>query len=908
MIVGRSSECREILRLRESAESGCGAAGVLSGAPGSGKSALLGWAADHAGSARVVRVEQVEAHRAHALSMFVAIVSSLIDSIGLMPVHQGDVLRAVLGGAQTEPGAAPGLGLALASLLAACTRVRPLVLLVDGAQWADDVSRSAVMFAAQHLEHEAVLLLLAERDCEPEGFAPQLPTINVSGLAPLDVALLLSNDVDTRVAEQLGRETGGNPLALVEIAAQLTPEQRQGAVPIDPALLMGDGVRHGFLARTDELGPDDARALLVASTDRYLDRETLTRAAAAWGIDGAAVDRIMTPTLLHVEGSGTIRFAHPLLRATVYQSAAIGDRRTAHRMVAAVLCPHADTDRWARHLAAAAEGPDPVAADALAAAARGKRDGRAAGETWQRAALLTPDPIVRYERLLAGGSAFADAGENLAAVRLFDDALAIVDDVSGRAEVMVRRALPAVEALGTGGIREQLDELVPLLHPADPRVHVLVAMSGAVAMLQGDFVGARTALRSESRSAPGPTRTMLDVARLLTGDVSEIGDVVAYAEELASAAQPRFRDDFVVFALTWAGEHSAASRLVDSLVMSRRITGASFELAFALSARAHLYFRTGHWTAARADAEESVELARAANRPTTLARSLFVLARIEAGLGDTELAVEHARGSYELGERFGLGSLSWQASAAMGFALLGDGRPTEAVEWLERTQDFTRASHVSLLATNMSAPDLVEAYLHCGKKPAAARVVDELALARPGEQGPVGHALFLRCRALVGGTDAVGDFEAALELLTDVRSPFEEARTRLCLGERVRRDRDVGVARVHLVAAAEAFARLGASDWEHRARREAAACTRGRSSARSGTRVDSLTPQEYGVAIEVANGATSREAGATLFLSPRTVEYHLGKIYRKLGLRSRSDLVRRIAGDSGFVGHIDPRR
>jgi len=861
----------------------------------------------------VVSVETVEADRAHALSMLGAIVTLLADGLGLLAADQGDVLRGVLGGGLTEPGPTPALGAALAALLAACSRARPLVVLVDGAQWADEASRGAVISAARHLDHEAVLLLLAERDGEPNGFARQLPTLEVVGLSPLDAALLLSNDVDTRVAEELGRETGGNPLALVEIAAQLTPEQRHGSVPLDHAFPIGDVLRRGFLARTDELGPDDARAILVASTDRYLDRETLTRAAAAWGIDGAAVDRVMTPTLLQVERSGTIRFAHPLLRVTVYQSAAIGDRRTAHRMVAAVLCRDADTYRRARHLAAAAEGPDPVAADALAAAARGKRDGRAAGETWQRAALLTPDPIVRYERLLAGGSAFADAGENLAAVHLFDDALAIVGDVRRRADVHVRRAMPAVEALGTGGLREQLDELVPLLPPADPRVHVLVAMSGAIAMLQGDFVGARTTLQSESRSAPGPTRTMLDVARLLTGDVSEIGEVVAYANELAAdanelaaTAQTRFHDDFVVFALIWAGEYSAASRLVDSLVMSRRITGANFELAFALSARAHLYFRTGRWAAARADAEESVELAYAANRPTTLTRSLFVLARIEAGLGDTELAVEHARGSYELGERFGLGSLSWKASAAMGFALLGDGRPAQAVEWLERTHEFARARHVSLLASNMWAPDLVEAYIHCGKKPAAAWVVDELALARPGEQGPLGHALFLRCRALVGGTDAVGDFEAALELLTDVGSPFEEARTRLCLGERVRRDRDVGVARVHLVAAAEAFARLGASDWEHRARREAAACTRGRSSATSGTRVDSLTPQECRVAIEVANGATSREAGAALFLSPRTVEYHLGKIYRKLGLRSRSDLVRRIAGDPDFVGHTEP--
>jgi ATP/maltotriose-dependent transcriptional regulator MalT len=428
-------------------------------------------------------------------------------------------------------------------------------------------------------------------------------------------------------------------------------------------------------------------------------------------------------------------------------------------------------------------------------------------------------------------------------------------------------------------------------------------------MLQGDFVGARDALRSESDAAPGPTRTMLDVACLLTGDVTEIRGVVAYAEQLAAAADARFRDDeFVVFALTWAGEHTAASRLVDSLVTARRKAGAQIELAFALSARAHLYFRTGQWDAARADAEESVALASAAFRPTTLARSLFVLARIEGGLGEAERAIGHAKDSYDLGERFGLGAFSWHACAAMGFVLLGEGRPTEAVEWLERAHEFAQDHAVSLLTANLSAPDLVEAYLHCGKKHAAARIVEGLAAVRPDEQGVLGHALFLRCRALVGGTDAVSDFEAALDLHADVRAPFEEARTRLCLGERARRDRDVVVAHRQLTAAAESFALLGAPAWCRRAEREAAALTGGRGGSTGTPRIDSLTPQEFRVAIEVAKGATSREAAASLFLSPRTVEYHLGKIYRKLGLRSRTDLVRRVAADARFADHLDPRR
>jgi DNA-binding CsgD family transcriptional regulator len=882
---------------------------VLRGAPGSGKSTLLRWAAEHAGAARVVSVDVVEQDRHRPRALLGSVVSLLGDGLSLTAADPADTLRAVLSWAPAEPIATPALGAALVSLFAACARDQALVVFVDGAQWADVVSRDALVFAVRRLEHDGVLFLFAERDCEPEGFAAWLPTIEIAGLSPLDAVMLLANEVDTRVAEELCRETEGNPLRLIEIGEQLSPEQRRGETPLDPAPPLGEVLRRGFIARTDALGEDESRALLVASTDPGLDRETLIGATLSWGIHAAAVDRVEAPTLLCVADAGIVRFAHPLLRAAVYESADADDRRTAHRLVAAELCRDADADRRAWHLAAAAAGPDPAVADALAAVAQIKHNSGEAGETWQRAALLSPDPAQRYERLAAAGSAFVSAGENLRAVHAFDDAIAIVDDVDRRAEVMVRRTMPALESLGARGLRDALDELSAQLDRSDPRVHVLVALSGAVAMLQGDFVGAVSTLRSEAESPPGPTRTMLDVALLLTGEITRIDHFVAYTEQLAADRLAEFRDDeFMLFALTWAGEHSAASRMVDPLIEHRRTKGTPVALAFALSARAHLYFRTGQWEAARADANESVELASHPHRLSTLARSLYVLARIEAALGNTELAIEHARASYDIGERYEFGALSWQAGAAMGFTLLSDGRPTEAVEWLECAQGFARTHEVSLIGATMSAPDLVESYLHCGRIGAAARIVDELASGRPDQQGALGHALFLRCRALVGGSDAVDDFEAALQQHAEVQAPFEEARTRLCFGERLRRDRDVVAAHRNLTAAAEMFTVLGASAWKQRAEMEAAACRRGRSPALTTTRVDSLTPQEHRVAIEVAKGGTSREVAASLYLSTRTVEYHLGKIYRKLGLRSRTDLVRRIAADPGVIDHIDQQR
>ena len=907
MIVGRSSECHEILRLRGSAECGRGAARVLSGAPGTGKSALLRWTAENAGAARVVTVECREHDHGRAFALLGAVIVALAVDPTLLLADQAATLRSVVDGSPTGAFDVVGLGAALVSLLAAAARERPLVLLVDDADRADDSSREVLTFAAQRIAHEPVLMLLAERDCDPNGFARHLPTLRVGGLSPLDAALLLAGDVDTRVAEELGHATDGNPLALLEIAAQLSPEQRRGDAPLAPVLPIGEVVRGKFLARTEGFGPNESRALLLAAADPRIDRATLGLAAAAWGLDPDAIEHIVMPGLLDVEPSGAIRFAHPLLRVTVYESATAADRRAAHAALGAVLSDRDEIERRARHLAAAADGPDERAAEALAAAAVHNRvDRLVAGETWRRSAALSPDPALRYERLVAAGSAFAGAGENARAVSAFDDALVLTDDAAKRADILMRRALPAIESSGTSGVREQLEDAVTKLGASDPRSSVLIALAGVVAMLEADFVAARDLQRFAAASESEATRIMLAISRLVMGDVTDVDAVASYAEELAADPDASLGDrEFVVFALTWAGEHSAASRLVDALVTRGRAAGSGGRLAFALAARAHLYFRIGHWGAARADATESVELVADARHPSGLARSLFVLARVEAGFGNTAEAVADARRSYDMSERLALGALSWHAAGALGFAFLGDGRPGEAIEWLERAHEFARARQLRLLTTNLWAPDLVEAYLRCGRKDAAAGLVAELSDADPARQGALAHAVFLRCRALVAADRGGPDFEAALARHTEVRAPFEEARTRLCHGEHLRRERNVSAAYLCLTAAAEEFDRLGARAWRRRALMEAAACARGRGSAATPKRSNALTPQEHRVAIAVAAGATSREAAASLFLSPRTVEYHLAKIYRKLGLRSRTELVRRVASDPEFAPPVD---
>jgi DNA-binding CsgD family transcriptional regulator len=362
------------------------------------------------------------------------------------------------------------------------------------------------------------------------------------------------------------------------------------------------------------------------------------------------------------------------------------------------------------------------------------------------------------------------------------------------------------------------------------------------------------------------------------------GDPLAVAEVVGMAGH----------ASVWIERWDRARRVLDHLVESARRASAVSALIYPLAARAHLDYRTGRWATARAEAAESVELALDTGQLPLLSHSLAALARVEAAMGQEEDARRHVREGLELVARFQAEAIGAYLQAALGGLELGLGRVPEAIEALEACDRMMRRIEVQP-AIVQSAPDLIEAYVRAGRREDA-----EAALARlEAESARTGSAwaaaAVARCRALLAPDDAVRErFEEALALASALPMPFERARTQLALGERLRRAKQRAQARGPLQEALDAFERLGARPWAERARTELRA-TGQSSTRRSETAAEQLTPHELQIALLVAQGMTNREAAAALFLSPKTIEYHLGQIYRKLDVRGRAQLARLMA-------------
>jgi DNA-binding CsgD family transcriptional regulator len=356
-------------------------------------------------------------------------------------------------------------------------------------------------------------------------------------------------------------------------------------------------------------------------------------------------------------------------------------------------------------------------------------------------------------------------------------------------------------------------------------------------------------------------------------------------------------EDLVAGALAWAGENSDASRVLEAIIAQSHERQAVSVLCRALAARADLFFRTGYWDAALADATHAVELGRDLRVAGPTAYALAVTSRIEAAFGREDDARRHGLEAVTTAEAAGLTMNAFWARGALGFLAIGLGDVAGSIPWLEEARDYAADHGVGLLMAVPWAPDLVEAYARAGRVAEARAVVESLG-SGVAEQGPLPRAVVARAQGLVATTEVEPRFRAALDAHAQVLAPFELARTQLVFGEWLRRERRVTEAETLLHEAATTFERLGAARWRARALAEREA--RGRRTRPATRPTGELTPQEYRVASAVAAGATNREAAAALFLSPRTVEHHLAAVYRKLGVRSRSELTRLVATDPDF--------
>ena len=907
-LVGRTQECRRLDDLLLNIRNGRSETLVIEGLPGIGKTELLRHAMARAADLRVAHALGIETETALPFTTLAALLGPFADRLTDLPAPQQAALSAVLGRSSVDSSDRLTVGTATLGCLSHAAEDGPILVVVDDGQWVDPSSGEALMFACRRLAHEGVGVLIALREGESGPFAGAgFATLHLGGLGREDARSLVDHDTVPDVAERIVDAAGGHPLAIIELGRLLSAKQRAGREPLPDPLPAGRRVEDAFAQRVALLSEGAHQLLIVASADAGLDVGVLLEASRRFGIPSEALDEVVAARLVEVCES-RLHFTHPILRSVVYHQAPEGLRRESHRVLAAMLRRQSDLDRRAWHLAAAANGPDEGAAEALdnaAASAHGRGAFAEAGAALERAAVLSCGDEERARRLVAAGDAFWRGGQSARALSTFNDALEFTTDPLQRADIRLRTGVPEALSQSMPSIRE-LREAAAEIRPFDPvRGAVLLAQASLATLTTGNVDDA-VAIAEEAvgltpaGSSPGHLAASLALAltHLAHGEqsraVRELEGFVALIDGVGMRHEWFGVAEYIANGLMWAERFIDSERVLDAMIVFARDLSAPGLLPFALTVRAELAFFTGSWTSAFSDAWSAANLARESQQMAVLPYPLITLARVASALGREQEAREHLRNALELAIRSGNRSLEFWAHGTAGFVELEAGRLDAARVQLELTAQSMDEQGVWHPSSLTWRGDLVEAYVGLGRRRSGERALERLEALADRTGGAWARAAAQRAKGMMSDREYERDFLDAIAALRRLSLPFEEARTQLCFAERLRRDHRGADATVQLRAARKEFARLGAGPWVARADRELAECGE-RPDASQPVGLERLTAQEMQVATAVAAGATNGEAAEQLFLSRRTVEHHLGNIYRKLGIHSRMHLVRLLA-------------
>jgi DNA-binding CsgD family transcriptional regulator len=904
-LVGRERELVVLERLLVSAREGHGAVLVVYGDPGVGKTALLESAADEAGDFRVLRAVGVEGEEELDYAALQQLCTPILELGGRLPDPQRAALDVTFG-RSTGPAPSPFLvGLAILSLLSEAAEQQQVLCVVDDAQWLDAASARALAFAARRLLAERIVLTFATRDSEA-GFG-RLPQLRVEPLGRRDARDLLESvlvaRLDEAVLERVVAETGGNPLAILELPRGLTPAQLAGGFGLPAAVPLSAGIEARFRQRLARLPVDTRRFLLLAAAETLGDLAVLGRAAQVLQVPPEATGAAESDGFVTL--AGAVTFRHPLVRSAIYGSAEPYERRDAHRALAAATDPTLDPDRRAWHLSLAAPVPDEgVAAELERSAGRAEgRGGLAAVAAFlERAATLTPDPRRRARRLLAAAGAQRNAGDLEAALgllaRIEDGAL---DDL-GRARSDLLRAQVAVEQQrgdDAGRLFLAAANRFEPLAPELARETYLEVLGGAMAN-DVEVAGGARVVAAAARAAPAGQQAprTLDVVldafttRLLDG-YTAAASVFAEALELLLATDiprgdvgrwlslSRGRDGNVVALETW--DDHAFRVLAVRQVDAARDTGALVHLQFALSFLVRSHILAGDLSAAAAVLDEADLVAEATGNPPLVNAPMI----LSAWRGDEAAAST-------------LIEASAQEAAARRWISNGYARAVlcNGLGHYEEARDAARDAFRSdpIGYGTLLLPELAEAAARTGDRGLLEHAAEWIAQrARALSSGWAG-GIDARVRALLAdSSEAERLYRESIDHLSATSLRLELARSRLLYGEWLRRQRRRVDAREQLRIAQDAFGDMGAEAFARRAERELLA-TGGRARKRIVQQRDDLTPQETEVARLAAAGQTNREIAPQLFISPSTVEYHLRKVFRKLDVKTRTQLANRLRG------------
>jgi DNA-binding CsgD family transcriptional regulator len=905
MLRGRAKERAAIDTLLRRARDGQGGGVVLRGEPGIGKSALLEYAAERAIGMRVLRTVGVAPESDLGYATLHRLLRPVMDRMDRLPQPQARALGVVFGRAV---GPAPDrflVALATLSLLSELAGEGPVVCLVDDAHWADRPSLDTLAFAARRLEAEPIALVLAARTDEglPTDLAG-LPDLPLAGLDRKSArALLIEHGGDRLSAaeqDELLDATGCNPLAIRELPA----EARRGVASGAP-LPLADGLRRAFLERARQRAPAARRLLLLIAADGTGRIDVLRRAAAALGADPDPFPPAELDGLITTEGA-KVAFRHPLIRSAVYHGAGPADRRAAHRALAAALGREpAELDRRAWHLGQAADGPDEAVAGELERSAERatRRAGpAAAAAALTRAAELSVSEPDRAGRQVAAAAAWWQAGHRARAVASLDRSERVVPpaatvrwDIAGlRALMELRAGSPSNAVLllrpvipeALAGDRHRAIELLILF--GDASYHASAAEAWAdiaetLELLDLSGEGVDDALARLARA----------VCRVRAG--AEAGLAPGDLETVEQLADPG-RMCWAGGMLFGIGDRERGRWLRRGAMLRARAIGALGTLAWVLEFVVADEIAGGRFSSAEAYADQghrhAVETGQT-NLSCWYRGSLATLAALRGRDGEARKLADEVL--VEASAR-NLAAARALARRALGLLALAAGRTGEALEHFLPADEADGSVHPGIALQNV--PELVEAAAHLDRHDRAADPLGRFNRWAEATKAPDLLALSARCRALVGSGDTEREFRRALALHARADGPMEQARTHLLFGEYLRRERRRADARIHLRAALETFRRLGASVWADRARDELRATGEATGSPAPDA-LALLTPQELRIATAVGEGATNREIAAQLFLSPRTVDYHLRKVFRKLGISSRADLIRLATTDPG---------
>ncbi|MFC5140695.1 LuxR C-terminal-related transcriptional regulator [Actinomycetospora rhizophila] len=895
-VVGRARE-RAQLAAATGAHRPDGTVTVLLGEPGSGKTTLLDEIAD-ATSRTVLRTAGVEGEAVLPFAGLADLLLPVLAHADELPGVQREALEIALALRAGDVGSPLAVSAAALGVLAAAADARPLLLVVDDFPWIDPPSQQVLLFVARRLAPERIALLLGVRDEVPVDPAIwRLPTIALGPLSAdesRELVRTLPVRTSPAVLETIVERCGGNPLAVVETARTAGPDLLDAAATLPP----GSALERAWSAAIDGLPATTRSALAVLALSHSTRRDELE---PVLGDLGLAADDLLPAERrrLVARDEDQVCLRHDLLRPLV----AARTSRDLRRRVLRGLARHAPRDVAVWYLAESTEAPDDDVAERLveaATSARRRSALQAAARAWARAADFTAGPVARADRLLTAATDAAIAGSSTLAASWCEQALALRHDPGFAADVeLVRtRALSWLDPAGAidGAIRAA-DAVLPHDRARAARLFV----EAAIPLTMTGRLREMEAVADRARTAGDDTLNGLATishSYALVGRWADAGPLLDELVARAADADPLWDAQALI-----AGAQGAcflerfddAARLFGAVTSTARQVGAPLVLAFALTCHAEIDWWAGRWSAASADVTEAVEWADELGQAGSRAFGATLLARLAGARGDVAACRAHAEAALQGAGPLGIASMKVYAAAALGAGALAAGEPATAAAHLARARRLSDEMGTACATSVPFAGDLVDAMVRTGDRAGAESAVAWVARDAERTGSAYAAAITARGRGLLAddADDAERWFATAHDAHARLDAPYEHARTVLAHAEVRRRWRRPGAARPLLLDAEATFSGLGARPWVERVRLELAA-TGHRASGEvpdESTSLETLTPQEFQIARGVADGQSNVEVAAALFVSRKTVEAHLTRIYRKLGVRSRTELA-----------------